>query len=56
MIVIPVWKIGWSQSLHLHGTTHTRHTESSVHAQELEVAGLFQGDSEAALLVTVLIN
>ena len=30
MIVLPVWEIGSSQSLHLHGTIKTRRTESCL--------------------------
>jgi hypothetical protein len=57
MIVLPVWEIGLSQSLHLHGTTQTRHMESSVRAQgEFEMAAQYPSGrrqcrpySEAAL-------
>jgi len=64
MIVRPVWKIGLSQSLHLHGTTQTSHIESTVPAQvEFKMAAQFQSGRsqcrpkrEAALLVTVFIK
>jgi len=43
MIIPPVWEIGLSQSLHLHGTTQTRHIESTVPAQgEFKMAAQFQ--------------
>jgi len=42
MIVLPVWEIDSSQSLHLHGTTQSRHTESSARAQgDFEIAAQF---------------